>query len=104
MSKAALISLAVFMFLITDVIAASWAKSENKYLLMIMILISPFGYLSFAFLNQKMGLGASSAIINTLIVIGGVIMGRLFFSETLSIQQYMGIFFGVFAIYLISSH
>ena len=102
MLKFFFIFIAAAIFIAADSFSAKWGKTGDQTSLILMLIFSPLGYLFFAILNKRMTLGASATVVNTLMILGAVVVGRLFFTETLSAHQYIGIFFGLIAITLLA--
>jgi multidrug transporter EmrE-like cation transporter len=79
------------LFIICDSFSAHWGKTGNSRSLIIFVLLSPFSYFVFALINKYLSLAVAGALVNTLIVVGAVLVGVLVFEEELSKLQYLGI-------------
>ena len=101
-SKWILVIASSSLFIISDSLSAHWGKTGSVKSLLFLIPLAPLGYLLFGLLNRKMSLGASASLVNLMIVLGAVLIGKLYFHEMLTIPQYVGIIFAIMAIALIS--
>ena len=54
-------------------------------------MLAPFSYALFALINKRIDLAIAGALVNTIIVVGAVLVGVLVFREQLSTTQYIGI-------------
>jgi drug/metabolite transporter (DMT)-like permease len=79
------------LFIACDSFSAHWGKTGNSRSLIIFVLLSPFSYFIFALINKYLSLAVAGALVNTLIVVGAVLVGVLVFGEELSKLQYLGI-------------
>jgi len=79
------------MFIVCDSFSAHWGKTGQTRGLAIFVLLSPLSYFLFALVNKRVDLAVAGALVNTLIVVGAVAVGVLFFGEQLSKMQYLGI-------------
>jgi multidrug transporter EmrE-like cation transporter len=51
---------------------------------------SPLSYSAFAFINTRLNLAVTAALVNIVVVVGGALVGVLVFKEQLSSMQYVG--------------
>ncbi|MCC5628204.1 hypothetical protein [Nostoc sphaeroides] len=87
-----------------DLLSANWGKTGNWKSLVIVCILSPITYLFFGLLNPKIELGlAGSLLVNLLIVMGTVLVGRFYFHEILTATHLVGLFFAFVAIILLST-
>jgi len=92
-----------FLFILADFLSANWGKTGSVASLGIMCILAPFSYFLFGVLNKHMSLSVSSALVNMLIVLGGVLVGVLYFKDALSMKQYAGIATALLSIYLLNA-
>lgn len=98
----ALVLLCGSLFTFCDSLRANWGKTGDGKSLALVFLLSPTTYLIFGRLNQKIDLGAGS-LVNFLIVIGTVLVGKFDFQELLTSTQIIGLFLACLAIVLLST-
>ena len=89
-------------FVFTDSLSAHWGKNGGTTPLILVLIFAPLGYLLFAYVTKVTGLAVGAAIVNTAIVIGGVLVGLLLFGEVLTSRQILGLIFAFIAIILMS--
>ncbi len=94
--------ISAILFLIADASSAYWGKTLRTEILLLTLITAPLGYICFGLLNRVMPLGTSSALVNILIICGGVIIGKFLFMESLSIYQYIGILLALVSISLMA--
>jgi multidrug transporter EmrE-like cation transporter len=103
-SKILYIALAVAIALSANSVSALWAKNENRYSLWLLLLVvlSPFVFISFGLVTGRMGLAITSAVIDSLLTISTIIVGLVFFKEwdKISTAQYVGMAFAIIGIFL----
>lgn len=75
-------ALCALAFTLCDTLAASWAKQGSNVALLLALVLSPLGYLFFAYLNTRIQLALVSGLVNAFIVIFTTIAGVVFFGET----------------------
>jgi multidrug transporter EmrE-like cation transporter len=90
------------MFIVCDSFSAHWGKTGQTRSLAIFVLLSPLSYFLFALLNRSVDLAVAGALVNTLIVVGAVAVGVLFFGEQLSKLQYLGIGMALLSVTLLN--
>jgi multidrug transporter EmrE-like cation transporter len=90
------------MFILCDGLSAHWGKTGNGRSLAIVMLLSPLSYSAFAFINTKMNLAMTGALVNTIVVVGAVLVGVIVFKEELSAMQYLGIVLAVASVTLLN--
>lgn len=79
------------LFIVCDSFSAHWGKTGSSRSLLVFVLLSPFSYFLFALINKYVALAVAGALVNTLIVVGAVLVGALAFGEELSRLQVLGI-------------
>ncbi|MEQ1953303.1 hypothetical protein ABMA59_18005 [Mesorhizobium sp. CN2-181] len=79
------------LFIVCDSFSAHWGKTGSTKSLMAFVALSPLSYFVFAFINRSIDLAVAGALVNTLIVVGAVLVGVVVFEEELSRLQYLGI-------------
>jgi multidrug transporter EmrE-like cation transporter len=97
-----LLLLCAGLFIFSDFLSANWGKTGHIPSILLMIVLAPFSYFLFGVINKYMTLSVSSAIVNMLIVIGGVLVGIVYFKEGMSIPQGIGFVLALAAIYLLN--
>ncbi|UVK37526.1 hypothetical protein LHFGNBLO_004574 [Mesorhizobium sp. AR10] len=90
------------MFILCDGLSAHWGKTGNGRSLAIVMLLSPLSYSAFAFINTRMNLAVTGALVNTIVVVGAVLVGVIVFKEELSSMQYLGIALAVASVTLLN--
>jgi multidrug transporter EmrE-like cation transporter len=90
------------MFILCDGLSAHWGKTGNGRSLAIVMLLSPLSYSAFAFINTKMNLAVTGALVNTIVVVGAALVGVLVFKEELSSMQYLGIALALVSVTLLN--
>lgn len=90
------------LFIICDSFSAHWGKTGSTRSLWLFVLLSPLSYFVFAFINRRIDLAVAGALVNTLIVVGAVMVGVFVFGETLSVRQYVGIGMALVAVTLLN--
>jgi drug/metabolite transporter (DMT)-like permease len=89
------------LFLICDFLSANWGKTGNFQSLLIACFLAPLSHLLFGLLNQKVSMGLAVSLINLLIIISSVIVGKFYFHEVLNKNQLLGVFIACIAIILL---
>jgi multidrug transporter EmrE-like cation transporter len=79
------------LFIVCDSFSAHWGKTGSTRSLIAFVVLSPLSYFVFAFINKSIDLAVAGALVNTLIVVGAVLVGVVVFEEELSLLQYAGI-------------
>lgn len=90
------VAVAVLIALSANYISAIWAGKENKFSspwLLVVVIISPFVFITFGLVVSKLGVTISSATIDLLLTMGTIFIGLFLFHEwsNLSLYQYLGI-------------
>lgn len=85
-------------FVICDTLSAYWGRNGGVWYLVSIIALAPLGYLMFALLNRTNSLSVSSGLVNTMIIIGTIMIGILGFQDALTVKQGVGLFFAVLAV------
>jgi multidrug transporter EmrE-like cation transporter len=78
-------------FILCDSLSAHWGKTGHKHSLALFVVLAPFSYALFALINKRIDLAIAGALVNTIIVVGAVLVGVFVFREQLSTTQYIGI-------------
>jgi len=98
------VSSAVLIALAANSISAIWAGKDNKLSLWLVavIVIAPLVFITFGLVTSKLGLAVGAATVDSLLVIGTILIGLFLFQEhnTFSSYQYIGISFAVLGIIL----
>lgn len=89
------------LFVVCDVLAANWGKNGSILSLVAMILLAPFSYVLFGYLNQKYPLSVISAWVVLALCVSTVFIGIVFFHDQLSLRQGVGVALAVVAISLL---
>lgn len=66
------------------------------------MLLSPLSYWAFAFINTRLDLAVTGALVNTIVVAGAVLVGAVVFKEEVSSLQYIGIAFALISVTLLN--
>ncbi|MEK7208858.1 MAG: hypothetical protein AAB677_01205 [Patescibacteria group bacterium] len=97
--------IAVIVAVSANSISAVWAKPENKFSiwLLAVILISPLVFITYGFVTSRIGVALASSVIDSLMIIGSIIVGLFFFNEWNKILglQYLGMGLAVLGVLLI---
>ena len=99
----------VFLALCANTISAIWASKENKFMtgwFLLLLVISPFVFITFGLVTAKLGLSVSSGTIDSLLTISTILVGLFLFHEisNISIYQGLGMAFAFFGIILMQFH
>jgi len=90
-----LVVITVGIALLANYLAALWAGRDNKWslLLIAVILISPFVFITFGLVTARIGVALGSGTIDSLLTVSSVLLGLVFFGEwsKLSLYQYLGL-------------
>lgn len=99
---------AIFIAVTANSISTIWAGKENKFTiwLLMLILISPFVFISFGLVTSKIGLALTSGTIDSLLTVSTILVGLFIFKEwgTLNLYQYSGMALAVLGIILMQFH
>lgn len=92
-----------------NTLAAIWAGQENKWWslwLLAIIVISPLVFIAFGLVAEKVGLSVGAGTLDSLLVLGTILVGLIFFGEwgTLSVYQNIGLVSTVLGIILLQIH
>ena len=90
------------MFILCDGLSAHWGKTGSGRSLVIVMLLSPLSYSAFAFINTRLNLAVTAALVNIVVVVGGALVGVLVFKEQLSSMQYVGIALALVSVTLLN--
>lgn len=97
-----LVILSAVLFIFADSLSANWGKVGSMTSLVLMCIVGSAGYFAFGLLNQRVQLGIAGGLVNVMLVIGTVLVGWLYFGETLVLRQYVGLVISGIAILLLS--
>ncbi|MEK7668997.1 MAG: hypothetical protein AAB350_00180 [Patescibacteria group bacterium] len=99
---------AVLIALAANSISAIWASKENKLTiwLLLVVIISPFVFITFGLATTKLGLAVSSATVDSLLTISTILVGLFLFHEwsNVSLYQYFGMTLALLGIVLMQFH
>jgi multidrug transporter EmrE-like cation transporter len=99
---------AVAVALLANSISAIWAKQGDKFTiwLLLVLLISPFVYVTFGLAVAKLGLTVGSATIDSLLTVSTIFVGLIVFKEwgVLSPYQLIGVAISIVGIILMHFH
>lgn len=98
----AVVLLCAALFILCDGLSAHWGKTGSGRSLAIVMLLSPVGYFMFAFINTRLNLAVTGALVNTIVVAGAVLIGAVVFKEEVSKAQYLGIALALAAVTLLN--
>jgi multidrug transporter EmrE-like cation transporter len=90
------------MFIVCDGLSAHWGKTGSGRSLAVVMVLSPFSYWAFAFINTRLNLAVTAALVNTIVVAGGVAVGAIIFKEQVSSLQYVGIALALVSVTLLN--
>jgi len=90
------------LFILCDGLSAHWGKTGSGRSLVIVMLLSPVSYFAFAFINKRLNLAVTGALVNTIVVAGALIVGAVVFKEEVSAAQYIGIALALIAVTLLN--
>lgn len=84
------IILAVFMAVSANYISAIWASKESRISLWLLalVVISPFVFITFGLVTEKLGLALSSATVDSLLTISTILIGLIVLREWGSVNGY----------------
>lgn len=86
---------AVGVALAANSVSAVWAKQQKRlsWWLLAVILISPFVFITFGLVTEKVGVAVGSGTMDSLLSLGTIAIGLFFFKELkkLSTFQYAGL-------------
>ena len=98
----AVVLLCAGLFIVCDGFSAHWGKTGSGRSLVIVMLLSPVSYFAFAFINKRLNLAVTGALVNTIVVAGALIVGAVVFKEEVSAAQYIGIALALIAVTLLN--
>lgn len=90
------------MFILCDGLSAHWGKTGNGRSLAYVMLLSPLSYWAFALINTRLNLAVTGALVNTIVVVGAVLVGTFVFKEEVSLMQYVGIALALVSVTLLN--
>ncbi|PDQ18623.1 hypothetical protein CN311_23860 [Mesorhizobium sanjuanii] len=90
------------MFILCDGLSAHWGKTGSGRSMAYVMLLSPLSYGAFAFINTRLNLAVTGALVNTIVVAGAVLVGVIVFKEEVSSLQYVGIALALIAVTLLN--
>jgi len=99
------IIVAVVVAVSANSISAVWAKQGNKFTiwLLAVILISPLVFITYGLVTSRIGLALASSVIDSLLIVGTIVVGLILFKEWDKILdlQYIGMGITMLGILLI---
>ena len=90
------------LFILCDGLSAHWGKTGSGRSLAVVMILSPISYFAFAFINTRLNLAVTGALVNTIVVAGAVLVGAIVFKEEVSTAQYLGIALALVALTLLN--
>jgi multidrug transporter EmrE-like cation transporter len=90
------------LFIVCDGLSAHWGKTGSGRSLAVVMVLSPLSYWAFAFINTRLNLAVTAALVNTIVVAGGVAVGAVIFKEQVSSLQYVGIALALVSVTLLN--
>lgn len=96
------VAVAAALFILCDALSAHWGKTDSRSSLLLVLALSPVSYYFFALVNQRVELAVAASLVNTIVVMGGIVVGVVFFGETLSHLQMAGIGMAICAVTLLN--
>lgn len=98
----AVVLLCAALFILCDGFSAHWGKTGSYRSLAIVMLLAPVSYFAFAFINTRLNLAVTGAMVDTIVVAGALIVGAVVFKEEVSAAQYIGIALALIAVTLLN--
>src|SRR3989338_1479477 len=100
---------AVSIALLANSISVIWATNKGgkfSMWLLLLIVISPFVFITFGLVASKLGLSMGSAVVDSLLTITTILVGLFLFKEwgNVSTYQYVGMLLAVSGIILMQFH
>ena len=90
------------LFILCDGLSAHWGKTGSGRSMTYVMLLAPLSYWAFAFINTRLNLAVTGALVNTIVVAGAVLVGAIFFKEEVSSLQYVGILLALISVTLLN--
>lgn len=90
------------LFVACDTLAANWGKNGSTSSLVTVIVLAPFSYVLFGYLNQRYALSVVSAWVVLALCISTVLIGLTYFHDPVTPRQSAGLALAVVAISLLS--
>ncbi|PIP56002.1 MAG: hypothetical protein CO183_02250 [Candidatus Zambryskibacteria bacterium CG_4_9_14_3_um_filter_42_9] len=99
----------VSLALLANSVSLIWATNKGgkfSIWLLLLVIISPFVFITFGLVTSKLGLSTGSAIIDSLLTISTILVGLFVFKEwgNVSAYQYAGMLLAVSGIILMQFH
>jgi multidrug transporter EmrE-like cation transporter len=90
---------------LADTLGTVWWEQKKIWVLVAVIGIAPFVFLSFGYVGSHFGLAKASSLTNTLVVIGPIVVGIVFRGELrqLSVVELAGMALAVTGIVLLTA-
>lgn len=90
----------VLLSTLADTLSTQYWKKQSTSMLFATITIAPVVFLCFGYVGNRFGLSIASCLTNSLVVVGPIIVGLIFFSEwkTMNSRVYLGILMVVIGI------
>lgn len=89
------------LFIASDYLSAYWGKMGNASSLLLAFVTAPVGYYLFGLLNRNNSLSVSSGLVNTILIIGTILIGIFYFHDVITLKQKIGLVFAVTAVMLL---
>ncbi len=102
LSRLAAIIVCSALFVICDALAANWGKNNSSASLVAVIVLAPFTYAMFGYLNQRYALSILSAWVVLGLCVSTVFIGIFYFHDEISTRQGIGLGLAVAAISLLA--
>lgn len=95
---------AVAVAVLANSLSLLWARGESRYSVWFfaMVAVSPFVFISFGLVGSRMGLAVGSAVLDSLLTLGTIAVGLVFFQEwrSVSAAQFAGMALALAGIFL----
>ena len=101
--RLAVLALCASLFVVCDTLAAHWGKNGSTASLIAVIILAPFSYILFGYLNQRYPLAIVSAWVVLVLCVATVLIGIFFFGDHLTFRQGIGVVLAIIAMSLLVS-
>lgn len=91
-------ALSASFFVASNVVASHWAKTSQHWLWLPIFGMAATGYILFGVLIKQSNLSISAGLVDTIIVIGSILIGTLFLQDALTTRQTIGLVFAILAV------
>ncbi|MBP9773124.1 MAG: hypothetical protein KBD00_00660 [Candidatus Peribacteraceae bacterium] len=89
------------LFILSDALAANWAKNDSPVSIALLLALAPLGYIFFGYLNKIRSLSVSSGLVNMFLLIGTILVGVFIFNDSITVKQIIGLCFAFVAVFLL---